>query len=64
MTLHEYINEKRIEYAKKLLLETEETVSYIAASAGYGDEKQFFRVFKEKEGCTPKQYRDNSGMNG
>lgn len=61
MTLHEYINEKRIEYAKKLLSETEETVSFIATSVGYADEKQFFKVFKEKEGCTPKQYRGNKG---
>ena len=58
MTFHEYINEKRTAYAKKLLLETDDSISSIASAVGYNDEKQFFRVFREKEGCTPKQFRE------
>ncbi len=60
VSLHEYINKKRVAYAQKLLLETDETASFIAASVGYADEKQFFKVFKEKVGCTPGQYREKN----
>jgi len=58
VSLHEYINEKRVTYAKKLLIETDETVGSIGSQVGYADEKQFFKVFKSKEGYTPKQYRE------
>lgn len=65
VSLHEYINEKRVAYAKKLLIETDETIGSIGSQVGYADEKQFFKVFKSKEGCTPKQYREgkNTSVN-
>ena len=59
VTLHEYVNEKRVAYAKKILVETDEPVEAIGAQIGYADRKQFYKEFKEKVGCTPKQYREN-----
>lgn len=59
MSIREYISEKRIDYAKKLLKESDETVENISTLSGFSDKKQFYRVFKEKAGCTPGQYRGN-----
>ncbi len=50
---------KRVAYAKKILVETDESVEAIGAQIGYADRKQFYKEFKEKVGCTPKQYREN-----
>jgi len=59
ISLHDYIGRKRIDYAKKLLLESSDTVDTIAAAVGYADKKQFYKLFREQVGCTPKQYRQN-----
>ena len=53
----EYMNHKKIEYAKKLLVETDDTVEKIASKAGFSYSYYFIKVFKESEGITPKQYR-------
>ena len=58
MSIREYIREKRIDYAKKLLKDSDETVENISVLSGFSDKKQFYRVFKEKTGCTPGQYRN------
>ena len=53
----EYMLAKRIAYARKLLLETEATITEIANSVGYADPLYFSRIFKEKEGVSPSCYR-------
>ena len=53
----EYIIEKRIVLAKKLLLETNATVMEISNSVGYDDSLYFSRIFKKKEGVSPVMYR-------
>ena len=53
----EYLMEKRIDYAKKLLTETDASVKEIAASIGYLDQLYFSRVFKKKVGVSPVTYR-------
>ena len=60
VTLHEYVNEKRVAFAKKMLQETDEPIDTIGTQIGYADRKQFYKVFKQMVGCTPKQYRENS----
>lgn len=59
MSLKDYITEKRVEYACTLLETTEYTIESIALLIGYSEKKQFYRVFKEKTGFTPGQYREN-----
>ena len=53
----EYVNKKRIEYAKELLTLTDDTVEIIAKRAGFNYSYYFIKIFKETEGITPKQYR-------
>lgn len=58
MTLCEYLNDVRLREAKKLLLNSNKTVSEIAYEVGFLDEKYFMKFFKRKENVTPTQYRN------
>ena len=53
----EYLIKKRIDLAKKLLIQTDATVVQIAASVGYDDSLYFSRIFKSKEEISPIAYR-------
>ena len=53
----EYLLKKRIELAKRLLTQTDATVTEISGSVGYDDPLYFSRIFKEKEGLSPLAYR-------
>lgn len=55
--LHEIINKKRLEKAKKLLSSTERSISDIALSVGFASESYFYRLFNKAYGVTPKKYR-------
>ncbi|WP_168123127.1 helix-turn-helix domain-containing protein [Paenibacillus sp. HB172176] len=57
MTLTEYIQSSRIKQSRRLLGETNLKISSIAASVGYQDMKFFNRLFKQKCGMTPSQFR-------
>lgn len=57
LTVKQFTNKKKIEYAKVLLLSTEENVRDIAGRCGYDNISYFSRVFKELENVTPLQYR-------
>jgi AraC-like DNA-binding protein len=56
-----YVIESKIEKAKELLSLTDKPVVEIARILGYGSPHYFSRIFKKKTGCTPGQYRKNSG---
>lgn len=58
MTLCEYLNDIRLKEAKKLLLNSNRTVSEIAYEVGFLDEKYFMRLFRRKENVTPTEYRN------
>jgi AraC-like DNA-binding protein/mannose-6-phosphate isomerase-like protein (cupin superfamily) len=55
ITVTEYLSKVRIEYAKKLMLDTE-NILYAAIESGYGDLAHFYRVFKKTTGKTPRQF--------
>ena len=57
MTLTEFINRSRMELAERLLAETNLSVEEIAARAGFSSRNAFYKIFKEKTGMTPQQYR-------
>lgn len=57
ISLHEYIGAKRLTLAKKLLTETDEKIDAIAEKSGFADKRSFYKIFKEKTGCTPNEYR-------
>ncbi|TBL81502.1 helix-turn-helix transcriptional regulator [Paenibacillus thalictri] len=53
----EYLTRHRIEQAKHLLIHTNEPVSLIAESTGFGSFPYFIRCFTRHTDCTPKQFR-------
>ena len=53
----EYITRLRIDYAKKLLLDTDEPVREIVERVGYLDASTFGKRFKQVEGVTPTEFR-------
>lgn len=57
-TILKYITHKRIEYAKKLIADTQDTIATIAIRVGYTDSRVFAKLFKRNEGMTPGQYRE------
>lgn len=61
-TIVEYINTRRIEIAKKLLVEENYTVSKIADYAGYNNTVTFTRNFKRYVGLSPSEYRSLNRM--
>jgi AraC family transcriptional activator of pobA len=56
-TFNTLIREMRIEEARERLVMTDETISQIAYTVGYNDEKYFLRAFKKSVGLTPGAYR-------
>lgn len=57
LTFSEYLCLIRIKESKKLLKNTNLTVSSIGLQVGYNDPNYFTRVFKRSESLTPKEYR-------
>ncbi len=56
-TFIEYVTEKRIEKAKKLLRQTDKAAGEIAKEVGYKDAHYFSFVFRKLQGCNPREYR-------
>jgi transcriptional regulator GlxA family with amidase domain len=54
----EYLQQTRIEAAKKLLEQTTQQMTEIIYNSGYNDPKAFRKVFRKTVGMTPSQYRD------
>lgn len=54
---YEYINTLRVDYAKKLLLNTQDSVLNIAMQCGFQSQQTFNRAFKKDCGMTPFEYR-------
>ncbi|MBQ7932909.1 MAG: helix-turn-helix domain-containing protein [Clostridia bacterium] len=60
-TVGNYILNKRLTEAKRLLKETGSPISDIARTVGFADYSYFIRLFRKHIGMTPLQYRKNSG---
>ncbi|MBP1991690.1 AraC family transcriptional regulator [Paenibacillus eucommiae] len=59
----EYVHRLRIERAKCLLAETDETIAAVAAAIGYEDATFFNKLFGRRVGCSPGRYREmNNSM--
>ncbi|MBQ8846333.1 MAG: helix-turn-helix transcriptional regulator [Lachnospiraceae bacterium] len=51
--------QKKMEYAKAELAETNHSVSQIGYTLGYSDPHNFSNAFKKETGLTPSEYRDS-----
>lgn len=58
MPLKQYILHEKMERAKYLLTDSNDTISQIASSLSYTDSHSFMKVFKKVVGLTPSQYRN------
>ncbi len=58
----QFINSKRISAAKKLLRETDMSITEICYAAGFGDSSYFTKQFRKTEGVSPLKYRKQSAV--
>lgn len=59
MTPTEYIRKYRLQIACRMLADTDETITNISQSCGFGSSSFFGKVFKEMLQMTPLEYRNN-----
>ncbi len=52
-----WLAHRRVEWACRLLREQNDAVGQVALAAGFHSERTFRRVFQEKVGCSPSEYR-------
>lgn len=55
-----YVNRRKVEMAKRLLLNTDESVSHISGEVGYLNVSHFIDVFKRQTGVTPSIFRQQN----
>ena len=58
-TIHSYIQQRRLEYAMKLLQKSDTTISEIVYAIGLNSRSHFSKIFKERYGVPPKTIRQN-----
>jgi two-component system, response regulator YesN len=61
-SISDYLQLQRIEYAKKLLIETDLPVSEVALSAGYSNFSYFSTIFKKMTQLNPMEYRKTTPL--
>jgi AraC-like DNA-binding protein len=58
-TFIDSLNDIRLGYASRLLIDSTETIAEIAYKCGFNNISYFNRLFKKKKNLTPKEFRDN-----
>ena len=57
MTLTDYVNQHRINFAKRLLKSTTLSIQAVATAVGISDIHYFTRLFRRETGYSPREYR-------
>lgn len=60
-TFIEILNDIRLGYATRMLIDTPKTIAEIAYSCGFNNVSYFNKLFKHKNECTPKKFREGYG---
>jgi AraC-like DNA-binding protein len=60
MSPKEYIINRRMDYAKKLLLSGQLSISEVSQMCGYDEPSEFSREFSKREGISPSSYKKNA----
>ncbi len=63
-TPHAHLASLRIEKARRLLAETDFSISEIGARVGYGSQSHFTKIFREATGLTPRAFREAAQQSG
>lgn len=59
VTIHQYIQDKKLEQAEYMLKHTETSILEIANDLNFSSQSYFIQVFKKRYGKTPKEYRNH-----
>ena len=59
-----YISDLRLEKAKQMLTTTTTTIKEISTDIGYNDQNYFSKLFKNKFGVSPTEFRDTGKITG
>lgn len=57
VTFQDYLKQKRFDYACNLITTTQRKILDISISSGFSDVRYLTKLFQERYGCTPKEYR-------
>lgn len=55
----DFVNEIRLGYATRMLIETNKSISEICYECGFNNISNFNRTFRKKQDCTPTEFRNN-----
>jgi AraC-like DNA-binding protein len=55
----EYVNDLRLGMASSLLIYSSNSISEICYECGFNNLSNFNRIFKNRKGCSPKEFREN-----
>ncbi|WP_207435940.1 AraC family transcriptional regulator [Sabulibacter ruber] len=58
-TFIDSLNEIRLGHASRMLIDTTATIAEVSFKCGFNNLSHFNRIFKRKNGCTPKEFRQN-----
>jgi AraC-like DNA-binding protein len=56
-TVTEYVNELRVAYASRLLIESDASILAVSMDSGFGTASNFHRQFRQLKGMSPREYR-------
>ena len=57
ITFQDYLKQKRFDHACNLIATTQRKILDISISSGFSDVRYLTKLFQERFGCTPKEYR-------
>ena len=63
ITIQEFIINQRIEYAKKMMLETNYSISEIISECGFSSSSNFYAKLYQKVGCPPLKFKKQNQAN-
>ncbi len=55
----DFVNEIRLGYATRMLIETNKSVGEVCFACGFNNISNFNRIFKKRQNCTPSEFRLN-----
>ena len=58
-----WINDLRMQQARKLLLQSADSIATVGRRVGYDDPNYFTRYFSKSMGCSPREFRRTFGHN-